>query len=78
MTSLLVTAGALIVAVLVAFFKGSLFGAQKERAKQATKDSAAVRDRLEMDREATAAEQKATGRTDDEAIAEAIKWSRKR
>ena len=64
---------------------GLLFGAWKidrnatnrERAKQAAGKLAVAEDRLEMDREATAAERKAAGMTDDKARAEAMKWSRR-
>lgn len=52
-------------------------GCLKGEDKQAVGRLAAVEDRLEMDREATAAERKAAGMTDDEARAEALKWSRR-
>ncbi|MFK0688001.1 hypothetical protein ACFX5Q_07320 [Mesorhizobium sp. IMUNJ 23033] len=53
-----------------------LAGAKAERNKQAAKDLAAVNDRLEMDREATATERQATGMTDEQAKKEAAPWVR--
>lgn len=57
--------------------QGGPVGCLKGEDKQAVGRLAAVEDRLEMDREATAAERKAAGMTDDEARAEALKWSRR-
>lgn len=52
-------------------------GSAREKAKQAAKELAAAQDRLEMDREATAAERQAAGMTDDQARAEATKWAKR-
>lgn len=62
--------------VLLALWKARQSGVKAERAKRALRDMAAREDRLEMDREATQAERKAAGMTDDEARKEAMKWSR--
>lgn len=52
-------------------------GARLEREKHGRERLAAIEDRLEMDREATADERKAAGMTDAEAKAEALKWSKR-
>lgn len=52
-------------------------GVNSERAKQTAGKLAAAEDRLEMDREATAAERKAAGMSYDEARAEAEKWAKR-
>ena len=72
----LVGAIGMIVTGIGLYAKGVLTGAKKERAKTMAKDLKAAEDRLEMDREATAAERQAAGMTDDEARAEALKWAR--
>lgn len=64
-------------AAVIAGWKLRQSGVNSERAKQSAERLAAAEDRLEMDREATAAERKAAGMTDDEAKAEAMKWSRR-
>lgn len=51
-------------------------GVNAERARQAKEKLAATEDRLEMDREATAIEQRTAGMTDDEASKEAMRWSK--
>lgn len=56
---------------------GNLRGAKRERDKQAAGKLAAAEDRLEMDREATAAERAAAGMTDDQARKEAEPWVRR-
>lgn len=55
-------------------FKQRLAGAAAERAKQAVARQKAAEELHEMDREATAAEKKAAGLSDDEASKEALKW----
>lgn len=60
--------------LLAGIWKVYAMGQAKERNKQAGKDLAATKDRLEMDREATAAERAATGMTDDQARKEAEPW----
>lgn len=71
--------GAIVVvaAFISTYARGRLSGARLERDKQAAGNLAAAEDRLEMDREATAAERKAAGMTDDEARVEAMKWARR-
>lgn len=73
----LLAIGGGFIAVLVAFFKGRVSGAQKERAKQDRARIEALGDRLEMDRESTAAERQAAGMSDEEARKEALKWARR-
>lgn len=53
-------------------------GANAEKAKQVARDNKALGERLEMDREATAAERRAAGMTDEEARTEAMSWARRR
>lgn len=53
-------------------------GANAEKAKQAVRDVNAVEERLEMEREATAAEGQAAGMTDEEARKEAMRWAKPR
>lgn len=67
---------AALVGGLGLYVAGGINRAKKEAAKQAGKNLAAAQDRLEMDREATAAERQAAGMTDAEARAEAAKWAR--
>lgn len=69
--------GAGIIAVAGAWFKGRLSGAKAERNKQAAGKLAAAEDRLEMDREATAAERATAGMTDEQARKEAEPWVRR-
>ncbi|MER8793977.1 hypothetical protein NKH75_07180 [Mesorhizobium sp. M0984] len=52
-------------------------GVNSEQNKQIAGKLAAAEDRLEMDREATAAERLAAGLTDDQARAEASKWAKR-
>lgn len=68
---------AALVGGLGMYIAGGISRAKKEAAKQAEKDLAAAQDRLEMDREATAAERQAAGMTDDAARKEAEKWARR-
>ncbi|MER9079971.1 hypothetical protein [Mesorhizobium sp. M0895] len=69
-------AGALFLGI-GSWVHGRLSGANAERAKQTAGKLAAAQDRLEMDREATAAERAAAGMTDASARAEAKKWVRR-
>lgn len=64
-------------AALIAFWRVYAMGQNSVKAKQAKKELAAAKDRLEMDREATAAERQATGMTDDAARKEAEKWAKR-
>ncbi|MER8464183.1 hypothetical protein [Mesorhizobium sp. M1396] len=66
----LIAAGAALAGLLTAYSKGRA----SQKAKQAAKELVAAQDRLEMDREATAAERSAAGMTDDQARAEATRW----
>lgn len=59
------------------YIAGGINRAKKDRAQQAAKELAAAQDRLEMDREATAAERNAAGMTDADARAEAEKWAKR-
>lgn len=52
-------------------------GATAERAKQVERDNAAMADRLEMNREATEIERKASSMSDDEARKEPLRWSKR-
>ena len=73
----LLTAGGAIVAILGLVFKSRLDGARLERAKHDAEKLKAAEGRLEMHREATDAERKATGMSDSDARAEAMKWAKK-
>jgi outer membrane murein-binding lipoprotein Lpp len=64
-------------AALLAFWRVYAMGQNSVKAKQAKKELAAAKDRLEMDREATVAERNAAGMTDAEARAEAEKWAKR-
>jgi hypothetical protein len=70
-----------ILAAIVAALGWGFFqrqaGANAERLKQAGRDRAAVEDRLEMHREATADELAAAGKTDEEARQEGLRWSKR-
>lgn len=77
MTAWLVAAGGGLVLLLATYLKGRLAGAARERDKQTADKLKAAEDRLEMDREATAEERKASGRTDEEARQEALKWAKR-
>lgn len=59
------------------YVAGGIRRAEKDKAQQAAQDLAAAEDRLEMNREATAAERQATAMTDAQARAEAIKWAKR-
>jgi outer membrane murein-binding lipoprotein Lpp len=76
-TPYIIGGGAILAAFVATYVKGRLSGAKLERQKQAAGNLAAAEDRLEMDREATAAERNAAGMTDDEARAEAMKWAKR-
>lgn len=56
-----------------AYFKGRNAG----KLADARKDVEAAKDRLEMNREATAIERQVAGMSDDEARQEAMEWARK-
>ncbi len=67
-----------IVAAVVAVFGGWKLrqsGVNAERARQAREKLAAAEDRLEMHREATTAERRTAGMSDDEARKEAMRWA---
>ncbi len=68
--------GAAIIGALGFGFQQRLAGAKAERNKQAAGKLAAAQDRLEMDREATAAERQIAGQTDEQAKQEAAPWVR--
>ncbi|RWN31744.1 hypothetical protein [Mesorhizobium sp.] len=68
---------AAVVGGLGLYVAGGINRAKKEAAKQAAGKLAAAEDRLEMDREATAAERQAAGMTDDAARKEAEKWAKR-
>lgn len=72
-----IVGAALVVGAFVAtYVRGRLSGASLERAKQDQARLDAAEEQLEMHREATEAERKAAGMTDDEARAEAAKWAK--
>ncbi|MCF6118546.1 hypothetical protein L2449_16840 [Mesorhizobium muleiense] len=66
---------AAVVGGISLYVAGGVNRAKKEAAKQAARNMAAAEDRLEMDREATAAERQAAGMTDAEAREVATKWA---
>ncbi|PAQ09735.1 hypothetical protein [Mesorhizobium temperatum] len=68
---------AAVVGGLSLYVAGGINRAKKEAAKQAAGKLAAAEDRLEMDREATAAERHAAGMTDDAARKEAEQWAKR-
>ncbi|TIO14915.1 MAG: hypothetical protein E5X86_22600 [Mesorhizobium sp.] len=68
---------AAVVGGLGLYVAGGINRAKKEAAKQAAGKLAAAEDRLEMDREATAAERQAAGMTDAEAREVATKWAKR-
>ena len=59
------------------FVAGGIRRSKKDQAKRAAEQLAAAQDRLEMNREATAAERQAAGMSDDQARAEATKWAKR-
>jgi outer membrane murein-binding lipoprotein Lpp len=67
---------AAVVGGLSLYVAGGINRAKKDKAATAAKDLAAAQDRLEMDREATAAERQVTGQTDAQAKQEAAPWVR--
>ncbi|RWI22888.1 MAG: hypothetical protein EOQ92_18410 [Mesorhizobium sp.] len=67
---------AAVVGGISLYVAGGVNRAKKEAAKQAARNMAAAEDRLEMDREATAAERHAAGMTDAEAREVATKWAK--
>lgn len=73
--------GAAVVAALIAIWrfwaKASASGAAKERARQAGRDAKAKDERLEMHRDADAAEREAARLSDAEARRKAMEWARK-
>ncbi|MEI5680512.1 MULTISPECIES: hypothetical protein [unclassified Mesorhizobium] len=71
----LIGGGAVFLLWLITILKAVLWGAGREREKQAGDKLAAAEERLEMDREATAAERQAAGMSDDEARKEAMRWA---
>lgn len=63
-------------AAVVVGWKLRQSGINTERARQMKEKLAAAEDRLDMDREATAIERRISGLSDDEALKEAMRWSR--
>lgn len=76
--SILWVVGAALVGLIAAFLRGRSYEAQRQQTKRIETEKKALDERLEMDREATAIERKATGMTDAAAREEAMKWSRHR
>jgi len=72
-TAILAGIGALGVALWRAFAAGK----KSAEGEQAVEDREAVKERLEMHRDATEAERKAAGMSDDEAKQEALKWAKR-
>lgn len=70
--------GTILVAFLTVYMRGRVIGARLERSKADAGKLHAAEERLEMDREATAAERKAAGMSDDDARKEAIRWAERR
>lgn len=68
---------AAVVGAIGLAFQQRLAGAKAERNKHLKADNAALKDRVEMDREATDIERKTAGMSDDEARKEALKWARR-
>lgn len=80
MTALLLQFWPYLVGAIAAAFgawKLRQSGVNAERGRQAREKLEATEDRLEMDREATAAERRAADMSDDEARKEATRWSRR-
>lgn len=73
---LVLAIGAGIAALVAAYAKGHSNGEAKAEAKRAQEEIDALEDRLEMYRDADAAEREAAGMSDDDALKEAMKWSR--
>ncbi|MES0207949.1 hypothetical protein NKJ93_02465 [Mesorhizobium sp. M0028] len=67
---------AAVVGGLGLYVAGGINRAKKDAAKRAAEQLAAAQDRLEMDREATAAERAAAGMTDEQSRKEAEPWVR--
>lgn len=63
-----------VVGTATAYFKGR--NANAEQLAEARRNMAAAKDRLEMNREATAIERQIAGMSDDEAKEEAMKWAK--
>ncbi|MER8938739.1 hypothetical protein NKH82_04430 [Mesorhizobium sp. M0915] len=68
---------AAVIGGLGLYVAGGINRAKKDAAKRAVEQLAAAQDRLEMDREATAAERAAAGMTDAEAREVATKWAKR-
>ena len=77
-TGYLIGGGVVFLLWLFTILKAVLWGAGREREKQTGDKLKAAEERLEMDREATGAERKAAGMTDDEARKEALRWAKQR
>ncbi len=77
LTSMLITAGGAVVALLLAYIKGGIDTARKVEAKRAAEKLEAAEERIEMDREASEAERKAAGMSDEQAKQEALRWARR-
>lgn len=75
-TGYLVGGGVIFIIWLLTIFKAVLWGANRQEEKQAVDKLKEAEERLEMDREATEAERKAAGMTDDEARKEAMRWAK--
>lgn len=65
------------IAGLFGLWRVYAMGQNSVKAKQAKKELAAAKDRLEMDREATDEERKAAGMSDEQAKQEAAPWVRR-
>jgi outer membrane murein-binding lipoprotein Lpp len=65
------------VAAVAAYLRGRVAGKKLQEAKQTAEKLRAAEDRLEMDREATAEERKASAMSDDEARREAMRWAKR-
>lgn len=70
-----VAAGAFLSVLGGIYLKGRSDAASRARAREMEREAKAREERLEMHREATDAERRATGMTDDEAKKEADRWA---
>jgi outer membrane murein-binding lipoprotein Lpp len=64
--------------VIGIYMKGRADAKAKAKEAQMQREAKAKEERLEMNREATEAERKAAGMTDEEAKKEAMKWAKPR
>ncbi|WEX07360.1 hypothetical protein [Chelativorans sp. AA-79] len=77
-TTLVASISAVLLVIWRAFATGRASGRNEERARTSAERSESVEERLEMHREATEAERRAAGTTDEEARKEALKWAKPR